>query len=151
LAWSRFEVERINNAPYRDHLALTSTSWRRKGEDGRGPFPYQIHLRLVGRKGAIRRVDNVVYHFDPAYGQNRPDLIDPVLKAYVRVSNDWKTGFTVYELANGYSIVRAAVKIRNQSKIVRLSRLVDIMEDGPFLKKLYRTWTNDSARKEGSG
>jgi hypothetical protein len=134
-----------------DHLALTSTSWRLKGKDGTGPFPYQIHLRLVGHKATIRRVENVVYYFDPAYAQNRPDLIDPVLKAYVRVSNDWRTGFTVYELANGYSIVRAAVKIKNQSKIVRLSRLVDIMEDGPFLKKLYHTWTEDSARKEESG
>jgi hypothetical protein len=123
-----------------DHLALASTSWRRAGEDGRGPYPHQIHLRLVGSRAALQRVENVVYYFDPAYGQNRPDLVDPVLKAYVQVSTDWRTGFTVYDLANGYSVVRAAVKVKSQARIVNLSRLVDIMEKGPWLKQLYPIW-----------
>lgn len=120
-----------------DHLALTSTSWRLDGEKGLGPFPYQIHLRLVGSQAALQRVENVVYYFDPAYGQNRPDLVDPVRRAYVHVSTDWRTGFTVYDLANGYSVVRAAVKVREQARIVKLSRLVDMMEEGPWLKDLY--------------
>ena len=126
-----------------DHLALTSTSWRRDGEKGRGPFPYQIHLRLVGSQAALQRVENVVYYFDPAYGQNRPDLVDPVQKAYVQVSTDWRSGFTVYDLANGYSVVRAAVKVRDQARIVKLSRLVDIMEKGPWLKNLYPIWPEE--------
>jgi hypothetical protein len=126
-----------------DHLALASTSWRRGGEEGKGPFPYQIHLRLAGSQAALQRVENVVYYFDPAYGQNRPDLVDPVLKAYVQVSSDWRSGFTVYDLANGYSVVRAAVKVRDQARIVRLSRLVDIMEKGPWLKALYPIRTED--------
>lgn len=126
-----------------DHLALASTSWRRPGEEGRGPFPYQIHLRLVGSKAALERVENVVYYFDPAYAHNRPDFVNPVLKAYVRVSTERRSGFTVYDLANGYSVVRAAVKVKNQSPIVRLSRLVDIMEKGPWLKELYPTWPEE--------
>jgi hypothetical protein len=120
-----------------EHLALTSTSWRLKDEKGRGLFPYQIHLKLVGSLTALQRVENVVYYFDPAYAKNRPEYVDPVLRAYVHLRTDWRTGFTVYELANGYSVVRAAVKVRDQAHIVRLSRMVDIMEEGPVLKYLY--------------
>ena len=123
-----------------EHLALSSTSWRLQDERGHGGFPYQIHLRLVGSRLALQRVENVVYYFDPAYGLNRPDFVDPVLKAYVHVRTNWRDGFTVYELANGYSVVRAMVKVRDQGRIVRLSRLVDIMEQGPKLNEMYHTW-----------
>jgi hypothetical protein len=133
------------------HLALTSTSWRRKGEEGLGPFPYQIHLKLVGSQVALQRVENVVYYFDPAYGQNRPELVDSVRRAYVQVSTDWRTGFTVYDLANGYSVVRAAVKVRDQARIVKLSRLVDIMEKGPWLKDLYPIGPEEQESRTPSG
>ena len=126
-----------------NHIALTSTSWRRKGKEGLGRFPHQIHLRLVGSRAALKRVQNVVYYFDAAYAQNRPDQVDPVLKAYVRVSTDWRSAFTVYELANGYSVVRAVVKVKNQPKVVELSRLVDILEASPELKTLYPTWSEE--------
>ena len=119
-----------------DHLALASTSWRRK-EAASSPYPFQIHVRLVGSEAALKLVETVTYYFDPAYAQNAPEKVDPDLKAYVHVRSDRKTGFTVYELANGYSVVRAAVKVRDQAKIVGLARLVDIMEEGPRLKKLY--------------
>lgn len=123
-----------------DHLSLTSTSWRRAGEKAGGPYPYQIQLMVCGSEEALSRVTTVVYYFDPAYGQNRPDLVDPVLKAYVQTSTDWRKGFLVSELANGYSVVRAVAKVRDQSEPVRLSRLVDIMEKGPRLKELYPPW-----------
>lgn len=119
------------------HLALTSSSWRRDGTNGQGPFPYQIHLMIVGSKEALDRVENVLYFFDPAYAESRPEFVDPVLKAYVMASSDRAKAFGVYELANGFSVVRAAVKVRNQAEIVNLSRLVDIVEKGPHLKELY--------------
>ncbi len=125
-----------------DHLALTSTSWRHSKE-GLGAFPYQIHLRLVGSQAALQRVENVVYYFHPAYERNRPELVDPVRKAYVQVSSDWRRGFTVYDLANGYSVVRAVVKVRNQARMVKLSRLVDMIEQGPWLNKIYPIWQED--------
>ena len=120
-----------------NHLALTSTSWRvtKPGADTR--YPWQIHLMLIGEKDTIDRVDNVIYFFDPSYGQNRPGLISPVHNAYAKASDDRANNFGVYELANGYSIVRAAVKIRNQAEIIQLSRLVDIMDHGPRLKEMY--------------
>jgi hypothetical protein len=122
-----------------DHLALTSTSWLDK-EKRRPSFPHQIHIRLVGSKAALKRVQNVLYYFDPAYAENEPDLVDPVLKAYVRIGTDWRSGFTVYELANGYSVVRARIKVVDQPRILKMSRLVDIVDDGPWLKDLYDTW-----------
>jgi len=45
-------------------------------------------LRLVGSKAALQRVENVVYYFDPADAQNRPDLVDQILKAYMQMSKD---------------------------------------------------------------
>ena len=118
-----------------DHLALVHSSWRRTGADPR--YPYQIHLMLVGSHAAVTRVENVIYYFDPAYGINRPEGLDPLLKAYVQVRNDRRDNFTVYELANGYSVVRAKVKVRGQASLVELSRLVNLMEAGPRLKQQF--------------
>jgi len=64
-------------------------------------------------------------------------LISPVHNAYAKASDDRANNFGVYELANGYPIVRAAVKIRNQAEIIQLSRLFDIMDHGPRLKEMY--------------
>jgi hypothetical protein len=129
--------------PYRaiteDHLALVHSSWRVSEEDPRHDprYPYQIHLMLLGSETALKRVENVIYYFDPAYEANRPQGIDPLLKAYVHVRSDWRDRFKVYELANGYSVVRAKVKVRGQASIVDLSRLVNLMEKGPRLKQQF--------------
>lgn len=127
----------------RDHIALTSTSWKPKNEDRGTQYPYKIHLRLVGSKVAMQRIENVKYFFDPAYAHNRPEYVDSALKAYVVASDDWRNGFGIYELANGYSVVRASVKVKKQGPIVNLSRIVDIMEEGPWLNNMYITWTNN--------
>jgi hypothetical protein len=116
-----------------DHLALVHSSWRKSEGDPR--YPYQIHLMLLGSDTALKRVENVIYYFDPAYAANRPAGVDPVQKAYVHVRNDWRDNFTVYELANGYSVVRAKVKIQGQASIVELSRFVNLMDNGPKLKE----------------
>lgn len=119
------------------HLALTSTSWRKKGDKANKDFPFQIHLMLVGSRQALDRVENVLYFFDPAYAANRPEFVDRTLKAYVVGSNDRRNGFGVYELANGYSVVRATVKVMDQAAIIHLSRFVDIFEESLPLKERY--------------
>ena len=129
------------------HLALTSTSWRTSGPTSDSPYPWQIHLILVGKKEALDRVENVIFYFDPAYGANSPGGVDPILKAYVKTSNDRSANFGIYELANGYSVVRAAVKIRNQSRIIQLARLVDNLDAGPKLRDLYM---GDSRAAQGT-
>lgn len=120
-----------------DHLALVHSSWRMSAEHPRYDprYPFQIHLMLLGSDTALKRVENVIYYLDPAYGANRPEGVDSLLKAYVHVRNDWRDRFTVYELANGYSMVRAKVKVQRQASIVELSRLVNLMEEGPKLKE----------------
>lgn len=133
------EYEKITD----DYLALTSSSWKPKKEEENRQYPYKIHLRLVGTEVAMRRVENVIYFFDPAYANNKPENVDAVLKAYVIVSANWRNGFGIYELANGYSVVRASVKVKNQGLIVNLSRMVDIMDEGPWLNNIYPTWTKN--------
>lgn len=120
-----------------NHIALTSCSWRKAGPKADPKYPWQIHLMLVGEKESLDRVENVVYFFDPSYGKNSPEFIDPILNAYAKVSTDRTNNFGVYELANGYSVVRAAVKIRGQAEIINLSRLVDIVDQSTPLKELY--------------
>jgi TIR domain len=118
-----------------DHLALVHSSWSRSSGDPR--YPFQIHIMLMGCDTALKRVENVIYYFDPAYGKNRPEGVDPLLKAYVHVRNDWRDNFTVYELANGYSVVCAKVKVRGQAQLVELSRFVNLMEQGPRLRQYF--------------
>lgn len=136
--------EDITNA----HIALTSSSWFRTKTPHDPRYRWQIHVMLVGAIDALNRVENVVYLFDRSYGINRPEKILDVHKEYALTSNNRDNNFGIYELANGYSVVTAKVKIRNQSTIVELSRLVDIMDQGPVLKELYANtnplWINRS-------
>lgn len=119
------------------HIALTSSSWFRTKQPPDPRYPWQIHLMLVGAIEALDRVENVVYLFDRSYGLNRPDRIHPIYQEYALTSSVRAENFGVYELANGYSVVAAKVKIRDQTQILELSRLVDIMDRGPVLKDLY--------------
>jgi hypothetical protein len=49
------------------------------------------------------------------------------------------TNFELKELANGYSLLRAEVYVRGQQEPVRLSRLIDLMDQSPRLKGEYQT------------
>jgi len=130
-----------------DHIALTSTSWLHTDPKKNADFPYQIHLRLVAKKVVMEKIQRVTYYFEPEYAKNNREHVDPNLKAYVRISDKWRNGFSVYELASGYTLVRADVKVRGQARIVSLSRIVDMMEQGPWLKHLYKRWPDSSVVK----
>lgn len=129
--------------PYRvitdDHIALVHTSWVLSSTDSRYDprYPFVIELILFGSETARKRVENVIYYFDPAYAANRPERVDPLLKAYVHVRSDWTDNFSVKELANGYSMVRAKVKVRDQASIVELSRFVNLSDAGPKLAQQF--------------
>jgi hypothetical protein len=45
--------------------------------------------------------------------------------------------FEIKELANGYSLIRAEVKIKDQEAIIYLSRFIDLMDKSPHLKPTY--------------
>jgi TIR domain len=94
-----------------DHLALVHSSWRRADKDREfnGKPMYQIHVMLVGQPSALARVTSVIYRLDDAWP---PDLRSPTIA-------DRSQNFGFYELANGYSLVHAVVKIEGQARAVR--------------------------------
>ena len=110
-----------------DHLALIHRSWRVPDRDREfeGQRMYQIHIVLFGPKAALARVEYVIYHLDPSY--SRP----------VRAGGPRETGFELKELANGYSLARAEVKISGQDELIYLSRFIDLTDESPRLKGTY--------------
>ena len=105
-----------------EHLALVHSAWRRPDK---GPKMYQIHIILVGQPDVLNRVENVTYHLDPVYP----------ISTYV--GSDRKRNFGFYELANGYSMVRAKAKIKGQATLVELSRFINLSETGPRLAMFF--------------
>lgn len=110
-----------------DHLGLIHRSWRcaERDADFGGQKMYQIHVIVFGVEAALDRVEHVVYRLDPVYPH-------PVRRGGPR-----ETKFELRELANGYSLVRADVKIKNQEELVYLSRFIDLVEESPPLKGTY--------------
>jgi len=80
---------------------------------------------LFGQKAALDRVEYVIYHLDPSY----PNPVRP--------GGSRENSFELKELANGYSLVRAEVKIGGQNEMVYLSRFIDLMDESPRLKGTY--------------
>jgi hypothetical protein len=125
-----------------DHLALVHRAWRRVDKDKEfgGQEMFQIHVILFGTNQALDRVESVRYHLDPAYD-------DPLREEQNRASN-----FGFYELANGYSIIRAEVKVKDQAQLIRLSRFIDLMDSSPKLKgQYYATGKPDGGASLTSG
>jgi hypothetical protein len=120
------------------HLALVHTAWRRADKDSEfpGETMYQIHVILLGRAEVLDRVESVIYHLDPSYPQH----------TYVRSAADRPRNFELKELANGFSVLRASVRIKGQRELVELSRFINLAEVGPRLEQDYigtRLWYED--------
>jgi hypothetical protein len=110
-----------------DHIAVIHRSWRvaeRDKEFGHQEM-YQIHVILFGEAAALDRVEYVLYRLDPAYPNP------------TRASSDRKNAFELKELANGYSLIRADVKIKDQDEMIYLSRFIDLTPTSPHLKGTY--------------
>jgi hypothetical protein len=111
-----------------DHLALIHRSWRAPERDAEfhGQKMYRIHVIVFGTMEALRRVDYVIYRLDKAYPKP------------VQVGGALETCFELKELANGYSLLRAEVYVRDQKEPVRLSRFIDLVDQSPPLKGVYQ-------------
>jgi hypothetical protein len=111
-----------------DHLALIHRSWRVPKRDAEfsGQRMFQIHVIVFGTPEALRRIDYVVYRLEKAYPNP------------VRIGGPLNTNFELKELANGYSLIRAEAYVRGQQEPVRLSRLIDLMDQSPPLKGTYQ-------------
>ncbi len=110
-----------------DHLALIHRSWRAPRHDARFPGQkmYQIHVILFGEPKVLDRVGYVHYRLDPSY---------PDPESY---QTDRERQFELKQLANGYSLLRAEVKIKGQDEIIHLSRFIDLTEASDHLAPRY--------------
>ncbi len=108
------------------HLHLVHSCWRVDKQTPLGLMPYRIHIILYGHISALKRVESVQYQL-PGYpaGYDRQAGGPP------------EKLFELKELANGFSIVQAHVKLKSQPaghpKIIRLSRFINMSESGPRL------------------
>ncbi len=111
-----------------DHLVLIHRSWRVPARDAEFGRPmYQIHVIVFGTAEALRRVVYVIYRLEEAYPKP------------VQVGGPLSTNYELKELANGHSLIRAEVHVRDQAEPVRLSRFIDLTDQSPPLKGSYQT------------
>ena len=108
------------------HLHLIHSCWRVDKRTSFGLMPYQIHLIIYGHRTALSRVECVEYQL-PGYppGHDR------------QPGGPRERLFELKELANGFSIAQAHVRLRSQPdghpSILRLSRFINMSESGPRL------------------
>lgn len=107
------------------NIALFHTSFRRAIMDEKfgGQRMYQIEIVLLGPDDALDQIEKVTYLLDPAYRKNRYEL----------GSEARNTKFKLKELANGFSIVRAEVRLRDHQPALHLNRFINLSESGPRL------------------
>jgi hypothetical protein len=87
---------------------------------------YQIRVGVFGHPNALDRVETVRYLLDPSYP-----------KAVYEIAES-SPYFQLKELANGYSVIRAEVRVKGQAELVRLSRFINLTEAGPRLEEIGR-------------
>jgi len=110
------------------HLNLVHSCWRVDKDTKYGRMPYQIHLIVYGHRSALSRIESVEYRL-PGYPEGHD---------HQRVGQDKKDAlFELKELANGFCIAQALVHLNDQpprhSKVLRLSRFINMSESGPRL------------------
>ncbi len=109
------------------HLHLIHSCWRVDKHTSYGLMPYQIHLIVYGHRTALLRIESVEYQL-PGY----PERHDR------QPGGPRERLFELKELANGFSIAQANIRLRSQPdgypSILRLSRFVNMSESGPRLE-----------------
>lgn len=104
------------------HLHLVHSCWRVDKDTEFGRMPFQIHVIVFGHPTALARVESVDYHL-PGYPEGH---------RFARGGSAERL-FELKQLANGFCVVQATVKLRGQAKPLTLSRLVNMSERGPRL------------------
>lgn len=106
------------------HLHLVHSCWRVDKQTSAGLMPYQIHLIVFGHSSAMDRIESVQYNL-PGYpkGHDR------------QPGGPRERLFELMELANGFSIAQADVRIKppGRPRVLRLTRLINMSESGPRL------------------
>jgi uncharacterized protein (DUF2249 family) len=90
---------------------------------GDGRLYYRIDVFVIAPEEVMSRIDLVTYHLEDAW--------PPHLRN--RVIEDRESRFTLREVANGTSIIRADVKLKGQDELLSLNRFIDLRADGAQL------------------
>lgn len=108
------------------HISLIHTCWRSPQFDDSfgGVETYRWDVALYGSTAALDRVEEVRYYLHPAYD------VPGVSSALVTLkgAKARRSCFSLRQIANGHSLVRAHVKIHEQSELVRLSRYINLFD-----------------------
>ena len=108
------------------HLHLIHSCWRVDKRTSFGLMPYQIHLIIYGHRTALSRVESVDYQL-PGYPEGHDR----------QIGGPRERLFELKELADGFSIAQAHVRLRSQPdghpSTLRLSRFINMSESGPRL------------------
>lgn len=81
-------------------------------------------MALYGSAAALDRVADVRYYLHPAY---EVPGVSPALVT-LKGARARRNSFLLRQIANGHSLVRAHVKIRDQVEHVRLARYINLFD-----------------------
>lgn len=108
------------------HLALIHSSWRYSRKDNEfNKKMYCFQVIVQGQESVLDRIEYVKYKLNPTYPNSD------------QIKHDRNKYFELKELAWGASTIKAEVKIKNQEKIIKLSRFINLAETGENLLKKY--------------
>jgi hypothetical protein len=107
------------------NIALLHTSFfslKRTQEINNGLRYYQIEVIVIARHEVLNQINLVTYHLENAWPEPR-----------TRRTNDRGSRFKLKELANGTSIIRADIELKDGKGVLTLNRFIDLREEGPRL------------------
>lgn len=117
-----------------EHIVLVHSSKRRDDQDEKhGARMYQIYVIVFCHESVLEQIEQVEYFLDPSYPKN------------YYVETDRGKNFRLKELANGYSVVRAKVRISGQRRKVELSRFINLTRDATDLSRFFGGWRDDES------
>jgi hypothetical protein len=116
-----------------EHLVLIHSSQRRPEYDEQHKAQmYLIYVIVYGHRDVLNCVEQVEYFLDPSY------------PTHYYCEKDRSKNFRLKELANGYSVIHAKVKIKGQEKKVELSRFINLTWHKTDLSKFFGGWHGNS-------
>ncbi len=83
---------------------------------------YQIEVIVMARDEVLNQINHVTYHLEDAWPE----------RWRTQPTSDRNSRFKLKELANGTSIIRADIELKDGG-VLTLNRFIDLREEGPRL------------------
>jgi hypothetical protein len=109
------------------HLSLIHTCHRSKWFDADfgGVATYRWNLAVYGSKRTVDRIQHVTYYLHPAYEQPRARKPSHAVEE-IDADKGRSNCFLLKQIANGHSLVRAKIAIKDQREPVLLTRYINL-------------------------